>query len=154
MAATVMLSSCATIFNRTSQAVSVTSEPSGFAFQVVDSSGTVVGNGTTPGDVSLDTSSGYFKPESYTFTFRKNGKLIGTKNLTANMSGWYLGNILIGGLVGMLVVDPLTGAMFSLPDDVHFTSLQVATISQGDAKLRIASINQLSASQRERLVRL
>lgn len=154
VAATVMLSSCATIFNRTTQSVKVTSEPSGLAFQVTDKSGGVVANGTTPGDVSLGTSAGYFKPESYTFTFRKNGKVIGSKNLTANMSGWYLGNILIGGLVGMLVVDPLTGAMFTLPDDVHFTSLQVATISQGDSKLRIASIDQLSAEQRKQLVRL
>lgn len=154
MAATVMLSSCATIFNRTTQSVKVTSEPSGLAFQVQDSSGSVVASGNTPGEVSLGTSSGYFKPGNYTFTFRKNGKVVGTRNLTASMSGWYLGNVLIGGLVGMLVVDPLTGAMFTLPDDVHFTSLNVATISQGDAELRIASIHQLSASQRERLVRL
>jgi len=35
------------------------------------------------------------------------------------MSGWYWGNILIGGLIGMLVVDPLTGAMYKLPDGAN-----------------------------------
>jgi hypothetical protein len=30
------------------------------------------------------------------------------------MSGWYIGNILFGGLIGMLVVDPQTGAMYRL----------------------------------------
>lgn len=28
------------------------------------------------------------------------------------MDGWYLGNILIGGLIGMLIVDPASGAMY------------------------------------------
>ena len=27
------------------------------------------------------------------------------------MNGWYIGNILFGGLIGFLIVDPLTGAM-------------------------------------------
>jgi hypothetical protein len=33
------------------------------------------------------------------------------------LNKWYFGNILLGGVIGMLVVDPLTGAMYSLDED-------------------------------------
>lgn len=32
------------------------------------------------------------------------------------MDGWYVGNIIFGGLIGLLLVDPITGAMWKLPD--------------------------------------
>jgi hypothetical protein len=35
------------------------------------------------------------------------------------MDGWYIGNILFGGLIGILIVDPLTGAMWKLDDVVY-----------------------------------
>ncbi len=34
--------------------------------------------------------------------------------LTPKMSGWYWGNLLFGGLIGMLAVDPATGAMWNI----------------------------------------
>jgi len=30
------------------------------------------------------------------------------------MNGWYFGNLAIGGILGMLVIDPLTGAMYRM----------------------------------------
>ena len=35
------------------------------------------------------------------------------------MDGWYIGNIVFGGLIGWLVVDPASGAMWKLQDSVH-----------------------------------
>jgi hypothetical protein len=36
-----------------------------------------------------------------------------------SVNGWYVGNVIFGGLVGFLIVDPLTGAMWVLePKDV------------------------------------
>lgn len=37
------------------------------------------------------------------------------------MDGWYIGNLLFGGLIGMLIVDPATGAMYKLDDSVYAT---------------------------------
>jgi hypothetical protein len=31
------------------------------------------------------------------------------------MSGWYCGKLLFGGLIGMLAVDPATGAIWNSP---------------------------------------
>jgi len=39
--------------------------------------------------------------------------------LTKKFNGWYIGNILIGGIVG-LIIDPITGAMYNLsPNEVN-----------------------------------
>jgi hypothetical protein len=35
------------------------------------------------------------------------------------MDGWYIGNILFGGVIGFLIVDPATGAMWKLGDPVY-----------------------------------
>ncbi len=38
--------------------------------------------------------------------------------VTGTVSGWYIGDILFGGAIGMLAVDPVTGATYTLPDAV------------------------------------
>ena len=39
--------------------------------------------------------------------------------LTKKLNGWFVGNILIGGLIGV-IIDPITGAMYSLsPNQVN-----------------------------------
>ena len=36
------------------------------------------------------------------------------------MNGWYIANIIFGGLIGLLIIDPATGAMYTLsPKDVN-----------------------------------
>ena len=46
-----------------------------------------------------------------------------TVTVDANVNGWYIaGNLVFGGLVGYLVVDPLTGAMWTLDTkDINVT---------------------------------
>lgn len=34
------------------------------------------------------------------------------------LDGWYFGNILLGGVIGMLIVEPATGAMWKI-DSLH-----------------------------------
>ena len=148
------LSNCATVFNRSTQPVQVTSQPAGLSFVVTDGDGTKVTSGVTPGEVRLSTSPGYFRAANYTFTFSKGGKVLGTRTLNAHVTGWYAGNILIGGLIGMIVVDPLTGSMYTLPNEVEFSG-QIAKVDHPSAgSLAILTVDQLSADQRARLVRL
>lgn len=154
-AGALLLPSCASIFNRSVQPVKVTSEPSGLNYTVKDSEGRLVSSGVTPGEEKLKTSPGYFHGASYTFTFSKGKKELGTQTLDARVSGWYYGNILIGGIIGLVVVDPLTGSMYTLPDDVHFHGQTVASVSHPQAgSLAFVSIDQLTPGQRDRLVRL
>jgi hypothetical protein len=155
VACSMLLSSCATIFNRSNQPVKVSSQPAGLTFKVTDGDGNLVTSGVTPGEVRLHTSPGYFRAASYTFTFSKGTKTLGTRTLNAHLSGWYVGNILIGGLIGLIIVDPITGSMYTLPNDVDFGGASTAKIDHPTAgSLSVVSIDQLSPEQRVRLVRL
>lgn len=148
----VFLPSCATIISQGTKKVSIQSQPSGLAFEVKDSEGNVVGSGTTPNTVSLNTGNGYFKPASYTIVTKRGGKVVGEQTITATINGWYFGNLLIGGIVGLVIVDPLTGAMYTLPKSVDISAR--STASTGERSLNVASIDTLSPEQRTQLVRL
>ena len=119
---------------------------------VIDAGGETIHTGTTPQVVSLSARGGYFKPAKYTVQVKKAGKVVGSHQVTAGINGWYFGNILIGGLIGMLIVDPLTGAMYRLPGEITVDT--PATASVAERTLTLASIDTLTPEQRASLVRL
>lgn len=120
-------SGCASIVSDSKPEVGIYSAPSEAKYSVVNSKGMIVATGVTPGRVLLESGRGYFKGEDYKVTFRKEGYGDSTVPLKTSVNGWYWGNILFGGLIGMLIVDPLTGAMYTLPDDVTGKPLPLAT---------------------------
>jgi len=61
---------------------------------------------------------GYFSPAQYTFQFEKEGYAPYATNERAGLNGWYFGNLLFGGAIGLFVVDPATGAMWKMKDVV------------------------------------
>jgi hypothetical protein len=77
--------------------------------------------GTIPTVITLPSSSGFFSGADYSLVFEKDGFEPVTVTLSSELNPWYIGNILFGGLIGFLVVDPATGAMFRLPEQVHGT---------------------------------
>ena len=79
--------------------------------------------GLSPSIVKLDASSGFFSKASYLVKFEKEGYQLKTCQITSKIDGWYFGNILLGGLIGMLIVDPATGAMYKLDTDAVDVSL-------------------------------
>jgi hypothetical protein len=111
-----ILSGCASIVSESTYPVSVTSAPEGAEFEVRNRAGKVVHKGMTPGTVSLKSGAGYFKGEDYTIAFRKQGFSEQTTTLHSSLDGWYWGNIVFGGLIGLFAVDPATGAMYKLPE--------------------------------------
>src|SRR5882672_4922863 len=123
-------SGCATIVARSSQKVTVGSTPVGALVTITNRAGTVVKTGTTPLQVSLRKGAGYFKAENYTLHFAKDGFAPQEMKLTPVVSGWYFGNILIGGLIGMLAVDPSTGAMYRLEPKIVDAALVALKVSQ------------------------
>jgi hypothetical protein len=125
LAATAMESAggCASIFSGGSERVQFTSKPAGAEVVVVDANNNVVGKGDTPCEIELSRGAGYFRPAAYTARISAQGGPARNVPLRAGLNPMYLGNLVIGGALGMLIVDPLTGAMFSFPDtDVDFTT--------------------------------
>ena len=116
------LGGCATIVARSSQTIIVGSVPEGAAVSITNAAGVAVHSGNTPMSVTLKKGRGYFKPEHYVVRISKEGFQQQELKIDGAINGWYFGNIIFGGLIGMLAVDPSTGAMYTLqPKDVLAT---------------------------------
>jgi uncharacterized protein YceK len=145
------LSGCASIINGPTQSVTIKSTPEGAAISVTNKAGEKIHTGTAPLTVVLKRSAGYFKPEVYTIAFAKEGFAPKEVVITGTMSGWFIGNLLFGGLIGMLAVDPVTGSMYTLPDSVGETLVatqdKTSDKSQGVGTLSIVSTTLLTTEQ-------
>jgi hypothetical protein len=64
--------------------------------------------------VDLKRGAGYFSPQSYQVKLSKQGYRSKVVEIVPGINPWYFGNLLFGAFVGMVIVDPLTGAMFKL----------------------------------------
>jgi hypothetical protein len=138
------LSGCASIFNGQTQSVVIKSVPDGASVLVKNKSGESVHTGTAPVTLTLKRGAGYFKSEVYTVSFTKEGFAPKELTITGSMSGWYIGNLLFGGLIGMLAVDPVTGAMYVFPDSVSGTLEASPKTSQTIETLQVVSTASLS----------
>jgi len=71
------------------------------------------------------------------------------------LSGWYWGNILFGGLIGVLIVDPITGKMWKLPtDDITVNLSQKLSLNQNQPTLKIWTFNQVPKDIRKELIEI
>ncbi|HTO57113.1 MAG TPA: hypothetical protein VMJ74_04925 [Pseudomonadales bacterium] len=142
--ATFALSACATVFNGKMQSVELNSEPTGASVSVTNRKGEVVQTATTPTMLTLQRGAGYFKPEQYTVAYSKPGYAPQETQLKATVSGWYAGNIIFGGLIGLLIVDPATGAMYTLPKSVDekmtAQTANATTANVGSGQLQTANV--------------
>ena len=118
------LSGCASIFSEPIYPVQITSEPSRAKFEIKNEDGDVVYRGTTPETVKLKAAAGYFDGELYTIKFSADGYKDSVYTLNSGVEGWYWGNLLIGGVIGMLIIDPATGSMFDLPTKASTTMVE------------------------------
>jgi hypothetical protein len=149
-----LFSNCASIVSKSNWPVSVQSEKPGVEFVVKKADGSVVTSGKTPQQVTLASGNGFFKPGTYVLETHRKGKVLSTQQITATVNGWYFGNIIFGGLIGLVIVDPLTGAMYRLPETVTLSSATTASNTHHGQSLRIASIESLTQEQRAKLVRI
>ncbi len=150
--ASLAASGCATIVAKSSQTITVSSVPDAASVSIVNKSGTPVHSGTTPITVTLKKGRGYFKPETYTVRFAKDGYEAREVTVRGEVNGWYFGNVIFGGLIGLLAVDPATGAMYTLkPDAVGATldSLKVSRTDDGQSLtvILLASVPQVQRDQ-------
>lgn len=111
------LTGCSTIMNDRMTDVSVISQPSGQVYSIMDEDGREVHTGTTPEVVKLDAAAGFFDGQTYKVTYGD-----GTVGeLDSRTTPWYWVGFCISVISG-LIVDPLTGDMFSLPSEVSNVS--------------------------------
>ena len=146
----VFLSGCATIVSNTSWPVSIDSKPDGVHVSITNKSGKEVYAGKTPLVTKLKSGSGFFSKESYTVVMTYKGIEKRTINLECTINGWYFGNLLIGGLIGMLIIDPATGAMYRLEKKDIYEVFKDDKTSQ----LKILDINNIPLEWKTNLIEL
>lgn len=136
----IALGGCATIVHDGPRIIPVASSPAGAKVSIYDRSNTMISSNTTPFVATLPTKFGYFKGQTYRMVFEMEGHAPAEVQLESSVSGWYFGNLLFGGLLGMLIIDPLTGAMYNLtPEKIEqpLTVAQAKMIREGDGFLVI-----------------
>ena len=106
---------CASIVSKSDYPVTFDSNPSGADISIVDKKGKVIFEGKAPYTATLPASSGYFAASRFDVTANKDGFTESKLSLSAELDGWYLGNLFSWGALG-LILDPASGAMFKLDD--------------------------------------
>jgi hypothetical protein len=145
----ISLVGCASIISGGAKKITLNTTPPGAKVTIYDKSGKVISTNQTPAIVSLDRSQGYFRGQEYRIVIEKPGFKPSELRVRSTINGWYFGNIFFGGLIGMIIVDPLTGAMFTLsPDHIEqtLTPAQRSSIKRGPG-LGIMLKEQLSPEQ-------
>ncbi|MBU2712004.1 hypothetical protein KCG35_13115 [Zooshikella sp. WH53] len=145
---TSFISGCASIVSEDVYPVAISSTPASSTFIIQNEEGQTIHQGTTPETVSLNAGNGYFSGADYTVTFSREGYNDLTINLESTVDGWYWGNLLFGGLIGMLIVDPATGAMYKLPAEIN------SDLTQNSNQLSIMTLDAVAPEDLSKLVKL
>ncbi len=147
----VSLASCATVASESRYPVKITSNPDKAKITITDTNNRVVYQGKTPAVVTLEASNGFFQKASYTIRFEKEGFDDSIYMLTSTLDDWYWGNVLIGGVLGMVIIDPLTGAMWELDTNV---SMQLPEKVAKNQTLSLMNLQDIPDEWKSHLVRL
>jgi len=107
---------CATIVSPSRFPVGISSTPPAAKIKVTNKDGRIISDSSTPISLTLDSGNGYFSRAEYHVRFEKDGYLPHEEVIRSSFNGWYVGNILFGGLIGFLIVDPISGAMWEIDD--------------------------------------
>ncbi len=139
-----LFTGCASIVSKSDYPVSFTTYPSA-TMRIYDlKNGNLVYEGKTPTTVTLKASGGFFSPAKYNVEFLFPGGKSRNITLSATLDGWYLGNLLFGGVIGMLIVDPATGAMWKLPTNISVNlKAPISELIFNGKKLKIVLMNDI-----------
>ncbi len=147
-----MCSGCASIVSSKRYPITLLSNPTGASVVVQNHKGIDIHRATTPTTIYLKAGRGYFQPAKYSFVYSQEGYHDSRITKTANVDGWYFGNFLFGGLVGFLIVDPLTGAMWRMNDKLlvrlsedpgHVTTMKAVSDEPKTAAERLRDLKEL-----------
>ncbi|HET7118706.1 MAG TPA: PEGA domain-containing protein [Hanamia sp.] len=149
-----LFSGCATIFGRSSYPVSINTNPPGAAVSITNKKNKEVYKGTTPTTVRLKSHAGYFTRAEYQVKLSSPGYEEQIVPVYYKLNGWYFGNLLHGGLIGMLIIDPATGAMWKLDTPPINITLNQSSFTLTQPKLKTLDIKEVPPSMKGNLVKL
>lgn len=126
------LPACATVFSGSSAKLRIHSDIPGSQVRIVDHRGLPVFTGSTPCTVRLARGRAFFRGAEYLVEVHSAGHPPRVERVATEINEWYYGNaVLPGGLLGSLLIDPWTGAMFEF--DRSDVTVSFARAPGGDA---------------------
>lgn len=147
--------SCASIVSKSSYPIAINSTPSEAKISITDKKGIEIYTGQTPANLKLKAGSGFFGKARYQVKFEKEGYDTKTVPVEFELDGWYFGNILLGGIIGMLIVDPATGAMWKLETEfINETLIQSTASLENNKELKVYALNDIPTEWKEHLVKI
>jgi len=153
MVSVFLFSSCASIVSKSTYPLSINSSPSNAKVSITDKKGKEIYLGNTPATVKLKAGAGFFSKAEYQVKFSSPGYDDKIVPITFKLDGWYFGNLLLGGVIGMLIVDPATGAMWKIETEFLNETLSKSTASL-DPEMKILNINDVPENWKSHLVKV
>ncbi len=148
-----LASSCASIVSKSTYPIFINSAPSQSNIIIKDKKGIEIFTGQTPTSLTLKSGNGFFSKARYQVTFMKEGYVAKTVPVEFKLDGWYFGNIVFGGLIGMLIVDPATGAMYKLETEyLNETLIPNSANLKKSRELKVYSLDEIPAEWKDNLV--
>ena len=148
----IFITSCATLFGRSSYPISIKSDPPGATVSITDKKGKEIYKGASPDTVTLKSGKGYFGRAEYQVKITKPGYDEQIIPINFKLNAWYFGNLLVSGVVGMLIIDPITGAMWKLETPPINVTLNKTTTALQLPTLKIVDIANLPQHIKEKLI--
>lgn len=137
------LSGCASIVSGGAKTLPIMSQPDEAKCEIINMrTGDTILKAKTPYTALLDRDAGFFTSAKYNIRISKEGYLPYEQEISAGINGWYFGNIVFGGLLGILLVDPATGAMWRISEDKVSVKLYQDTV---DGRLEKAKDDETKA---------
>lgn len=157
LAALTTLVGCATIMGKSApETLNIRSTPDQASVIITDEMGTKVFEGKTPTTLPLEKRKGYFSGKKYDVRILKEGFEEQIVTVDTKVGGWYIGNVLFGGLIGLLIVDPATGAMWTLDTNevnVSFNALKQGALTES-TNTSIVLLQDVPSELRSKMVEI
>jgi hypothetical protein len=151
-----IFSNCATILSKSTYPFTVNTDPSGVKVVIKNGEGKEIYKGNSPASVKLKAGEGFFKKASYTVTVTLDGYVEQTLPINFKLDGWYWGNLLLfpTGVVGLLIVDPASGAMYKLEDEYMNINLRQSNASIDSPSFNVYDIANTPQEWKDNLIKI
>lgn len=153
LASMVFMSGCASLVSKSQYPIHINSNPEGAEIKIYKKNGKLIFSGKTPTIVTLKAEDGFFRGADYRVHYKKAGYQDAVGEIRSSVDGWYFTNFLFSSVVGLLIVDPLTGAMWKLDDEISI-ELNKNQAANDKRELQILSLNEVPEHLRVKMVRI
>lgn len=146
---------CATIASSSTYPVRIRTEPKNAGISITNKKGVEIYKGNSPATVSLKAGAGFFTRAEYQVKITAPGYDERIVPITFKLDGWYWGNLLIGGLLGMLIIDPATGAMWKIADPaINETLVKSSPGGTTVSTLQVIDVAEIPDQYKDKLIKI